>query len=148
MITLTAYCRPYYLREVLAGLANCTGVGEWRLHAQVEPSDKCDENVDLIRAFDACERTWTVNDRRLGLNRNTYRCLEHVNRNRADVWAHLEDDTVPSPDALLFFDWAIQEVLAPDVKFRDGHHILFASGYNKPSKEPKDQTPCHTRPVF
>jgi hypothetical protein len=39
---------------------------------------------------------------------------------RADVTVHLEDDTVPSPDALRYFDWAVRELLIPDVKSPDG----------------------------
>ena len=58
--------------------------------------------------------------------------------------------TVPSPDALRYFDWAVREVLIPDVKSKDGHQITLASGYNKPKTQPRpDQSHlCDTRPIW
>ena len=32
----------------------------------------------------------------------------------------IENDIVPSPDALHYFDWAVRELLIPDVKSPDG----------------------------
>ena len=57
---------------------------------------------------------------------------------------------VPSPDALRYFDWAVREILIPDVKSKDGHQITLASGYNKPKTQPRpDQShACDTRPIW
>jgi hypothetical protein len=45
-----------------------------------------------------------VNEKRLGLKRNTYEAVFRAFKLRADVTLHLEDDTIPSPDALRYFD--------------------------------------------
>lgn len=59
-----------------------------------------------------------VNQKRLGLNENTHGAAFRVFKLRVDVMLHLEDDTVPSPDALKYFDWAVRELLIPDVNRR------------------------------
>jgi hypothetical protein len=91
-----------------------------------------------------------VNRSRLGLKKNTRDALFRAFQVRADVIVHLEDDTVPSPDALGYFDWAVRELLIPDVKSPDGCQILLASGYNKPRSEPPPQRSheCETRPIW
>ncbi len=148
LITMTAYRRPDYTRQVLDALAQCEGIQDWRFAAFVEPGN--DAVIELVRSFDACESTVTVNRERLGLNKNTYECISHANRTKAEGWVHIEDDTVPSPDALLFFDWAFREVMLPDLKSHEGHQITIAAGYNKPSKRPPDDVcdACTTRRIF
>ncbi len=91
-----------------------------------------------------------VNEKRVGLNKNTHDAVFRAFKLRADVTLHLEDDTVPSPDALRYFDWAVRELLIPDVKSPDGCQILLASGYNKPRREPPPHRShdCETRPIW
>jgi len=147
-ITMTAYRRPAYTREVLAALAKCDGIADWLLLPNVEPGSE--EVVSAFRAWDACEMRLVVNEKRLGLNRNTHEAVFRAFKLRADVTLHLEDDTVPSPDALRYFDWAVRELLMPDVKSPDGCQILLASGYNKPRREPPPHRShdCETRPIW
>ena len=114
----------------LAALAKCDGIADWLLLPNVEPGN--DEVIAAFREWDACEMRLVVNEKRLGLNRNTHDAVFRAFKLRADVTLHLEDDTVPSPDALRYFDWAVRELLIPDVKSPDGCQILLASGYNKP----------------
>lgn len=144
VITMTAYRRPAYTREVLAALAECDGIADWLLLPNVEPGNE--EVIDALRTWDACESRLVVNARRLGLNRNTYAAVHRAFEMRASVSLHLEDDTVPSPDALRYFDWAVREVLAGDER----HSILLASGYNKPRTKPRpDQShSCEYRPIW
>jgi len=148
VITMTAYRRPAYTREVLAALATCDGIADWLLLPNVEPG-----NEEVIAAFDewdACEMRLVVNEKRLGLNKNTHEAVYRAFKLRSDVMVHLEDDTVPSPDALHYFDWAVRELLIPDIKSPDGCQILLASGYNKPSREPPPHRShdCETRPIW
>lgn len=134
VITMTAYRRPDYTRQVLAALARCHGIADWLLLPHVEPG-----NDDVIAAFEqwqACESRPVINPERLGLNRNTNAAVERAIRLRADVAVHLEDDTVPAPDALHYFDWAVKTILAPNRKSSDGHQIMLASGYHKPANSP------------
>lgn len=148
LITMTAYRRPAYTRQVLHALSQCEGIGDWRFAAYVEPGN--DEVIELVRSFAACESVVSVNRERRGLNKNTYQCIEHANKIKAEGWVHLEDDTVPSPDALLFFDWAFREVMLPDVKSHEGHQITLAAGYNKPKRMPAaaERDVCTTRRIF
>jgi hypothetical protein len=60
----------------------------------------------------------------MGLNRNTHEALLRALLLRAEVVVHLEDDTVPSQDALRYFDWAARDVLIPDVNSIPGEAIL------------------------
>lgn len=131
VITMTAYRRPAYTCEVLDALANCDGIGEWLFLPNVEPGNE--EVIAAFRGWNACESRLLVNRQRLGLNKNTHDAFFRAYQLRADVIVHIEDDTVPSPDALQYFDWAVREVLIPDEK----HTILLASGYNKPKTKPR-----------
>jgi len=105
VITMTAYRRPAYIREVLAALAQCDGIADWLLLPNVEPGHE--EVIDAFRQWSACESRLAVNKERMGLNRNTQEALVRALLLRAAVVVHLEDDTVPSPDALRYFDWAV-----------------------------------------
>jgi hypothetical protein len=106
--------------------------------------------VSAFREWDACEMRLAVNEKRLGLNRNTHEAVFRAFKLRADVTVHLEDDTVPSPVAFRYFEWAVRELLLPDVKSPDGCQILLASGYNKPRTElPSHRShDCSTRPIW
>jgi len=148
VITMTAYRRPAYTREVLDALAKCDGIADWILLPNVEPGNE--EVIAAFRDWNACESRLLVHRERLGLCKNTHDAVFRAFQLRADVTVHLEDDTVPSPDALHYFDWAVREILIPDVKSPDGHQILLASGYNKPKSEPRpDQShDSATRPIW
>lgn len=148
VITMTAYRRPAYTREVLDALAKCAGVTDWLLLPTVEPGH--DEVIAAFRDWTASDIRLQVNRERLGLNRNTQEALFRAQQLKPEIVLHLEDDTVPSPDALLYFDWAVRELLIPDVKSSDGHQILLASGYNKPKTEPlpEQSRTCDTRPIW
>ena len=65
---------------------------------------------------------------------------------KAEAIVHLEDDTVPSLDALQYFKWAIDYLVANDPQ----HKVLLVSGYNKPKSEPTaDQNHlCQTRQIW
>jgi hypothetical protein len=130
VITMTAYKRPHSTREVLDALAACDGIADWIVLPNVEPGNE--EVINAFRNWDACDSHLIVNEHQLGLNENTHAALFRAYELRADRIVHIEDDTVPSPDALRFFDWAIEDVLS-----RQEHdRILLASGYSRPNACP------------
>jgi len=143
IITMTAYRRPLYTRQVLEALAQCEGVADWRLIASVEPG--CEEVAEAFEGFDACEKHVVLNYQRKGLNRNTHAAMLRAVDADVQTLVHLEDDVVPSPDALRYFAWAVEEAMPrlPD-------DVLFASGYRKSPREPKkkERFLVNTRSVF
>lgn len=138
LITMTGYRRPLYTREVLAALAKCRGVGGWTLLPSVEPVP---ETAAEFSAWSASEMHLAVNRKRLGLNANTHAALHRARKMRPSVVVHLEDDTVPSPDALEYFEWAVANL---------PKKALLASGYNKPETEPPPEAShvCDVRRVW
>ena len=73
VVTMTSYPRPDYTREVLAALANCDGIADWLLLPNVEPGN--DEVIAAFREWGACEIRLVVNEKRLGLNKNTHEAV-------------------------------------------------------------------------
>jgi len=128
VVTMTGFRRPEYQRKVLAALSRCEGVENWVLMPQVDPARRKDrrEGVrEVFAEFDACEQRPIFNRDRLGLNRNTQAVLVRAMKLRPDVLVHLEDDTVPSPDALTYFDWAVDQLKGLPER------VVLASGYHK-----------------
>lgn len=148
VLTMTAYRRPEYTCEVLAALGRCEGIADWVLMPQIEPG--CDETVAAFDGWGWCEIQPIINRSRLGLNRNTQHALGRAFRAKAEMVVHVEDDTVPSPDALRFFEWAIGDVMIPNRLSWDRHQILLASGYNKPRIQPleSESHQARTRPIW
>lgn len=144
VITMTAYRRPAYTREVIEALAKCDDIAKWILLPNVEPGHE--EVIDAFREFTACECRLSINANRAGLNRNTLAALMRAFHLKADRIVHLEDDTVPSPDALRYFEWGIDHLVANDPK----HTILLVSGYNRPRTKPTAEQShlCETRPIW
>lgn len=125
LITMTAYRRPEYTGQVLDALARCEGVEDWRLAAFIEPGPQ--EVMDAFLKFSACPVEIHHNVKRLGLNRNAYQALWHARD--YDAVLHLEDDTLLAPDALTYYDWALQH-------FADAKNIFTVAGYNKVDTAP------------
>ena len=65
--------------------------------------------VDWCTHAEICDARIVINEKRLRLNRNTLEAVHRAFRVRADMAFNLADDTVPSPDALPCFDWAVRE---------------------------------------
>ena len=83
-----------------------------------------EEVIDAFRQWSACESRLAVNKERMGLNRNTQEALVRALLLRAAVVVHLEDDTVPSPDALRYFEWANE-------RFRNDADTFAVCSYRK-----------------
>lgn len=148
IITMTAYNRPDYTQAVLNALSKCEGASSWVFMPCVEPRNE--SVVSMIRKFDGCENRCTVNVRQLGLNRNTFQAIQRAVSLEPELIVHLEDDIVLSPDALVYFEWAIREIVSRGIKSKDGHHVSLACGYNKPASQPLEAQSytCSIRPIF
>lgn len=117
-LTISGYNRPDYFTQVIRGLAWCDGVGEYDVVAVLDPSDKTQELAEIAKA--AGIQTMIMQER-LGCGSMIRYCME-LGFRISDFHIHLEDDTVPSPDCLRWFEWAARNASST---------ILTISAYNQ-----------------
>lgn len=117
-LTISGYNRPTYFAQVIKALAWCDGVGEYDVVAVLDPSDKTQELAEIAKA--AGIQTMIMQER-LGCGSMIRYCME-LGFRISDFHIHLEDDTVPSPDCLRWFEWAGQN---------SGSNVLTISAYNQ-----------------
>lgn len=99
-ISITAYNRPEYLRQTLAGLA-AAGCKDWHLFASVEPSDKIEEIKKIFNeATGFASKNITLNTKQKGHRKNQHDALAMAFDAGSTFNLHLDDDLFISPDAL------------------------------------------------
>jgi hypothetical protein len=117
-LTISGHRRPDYFQRVLSALAFCEGVSEYAVTAVLDPSEWTDQLAEIARGHGI---TVHIPPQHLGCGATIRHCLA-LGFEASDYHIHLEDDTVPSPDALRWFEWA-------------GRHAspmtLTISGYNQ-----------------
>lgn len=119
IITMTAWRRPEYTRQVIDNLKRCIGFEEYILLPTIEPG-----NQDVLKAFDGLSNCQiVVNDMILGCSPNTFKAL-HRGFDISDFVIHLEDDTVPGIDSLKYFEWIYKT-------YKDNKEIFTATTYNR-----------------
>ena len=119
ILTMTAYKRPEYTKNVLDNLQQCIGFEEYTLLPTIEPGFP--EVIELFSDIPNCEVL--INEKRLGCCTNTLNALKR-GFDRTDFLVHLEDDTVPGIDSLRFFEWA-------NKKYEDDKEIFTVTAYNR-----------------
>jgi len=117
-ITVSAHRRPDYFQQVLSALSFCEGVSEYAVTAVLDPSEWTDQLAEIARGHGFLVH---IPDRHLGCAAAIRYCLE-LGLEASDYHIHLEDDTVPSPDALRWFEWARDHA---------GANVMTVSGYAK-----------------
>ena len=122
VITMTAWRRPGYTRQVLDNLLNCIGFNEYTLLANIEPGYTDVQN--LFKDVPNCEVV--VNDRRLGCAANTLKALQR-GFDISDFVIHMEDDTVPGIDSLKYFEYI-------NNRYKDDKESFSATAYNRITK--------------
>ena len=117
-LTISGHRRPDYFQRVLSALSFCEGVSEYAVTAVLDPSEWTDQLAEIARGHGI---TVHIPAKHLGCGAAIRHCLA-LGFEASDYHIHLEDDTVPSPDALRWFEWA-------------GRHAspmtLTVSGYNQ-----------------
>ena len=101
-LTVSGYNRPDYFTQTLRALSACDGVGEYDIVCVLDRSDKTDELVEIAKQMGL---TTLSPVEHMGCGATIRYCMETGFRN-SDFHVHLEDDTVPSPDCLRWFEWA------------------------------------------
>ena len=127
VITMTAYRRPDYTRKVLDALSRCQGIDEYQVLLHLEPG--CPEVLDVIHNSRFAQLTLVENADRLGCGPNTFSALHHGFQ-LADFVIHLEDDTVPTPDCLRYFEWARRT-------YQEDRDVFSVTSYSKVQATPE-----------
>ena len=118
-LTVSVFNRPGYTRELVDALSACAGVGGYRvffLCDRPDGSEACDEVVDIVRGFGACESRVFVHGKRLGCNGNVFSALS-LGFRLSDFHVHLEDDCIPGVDFLSYMGWCGGEFAGCDDVF-------------------------------
>lgn len=118
VITMTAYKRPSYTKQVVDNLKKCIGFDRYLLLVNIEPG-----YPETVRAFDTLSNcNIVVNERVLGCATNTLRAIQR-GFEMSDFVIHLEDDTVPGIDSLKYFEWVYNT-------YKEDKDIFTATAYN------------------
>ena len=128
VITMTAAFRPGYTSEVIDSLSQCYGIKDYLLIICIDRlggESNSPANADVIECINNisfCEKVIIENPHKLDCSRNTQQALS-LGFDETDFNIHIEDDTVPSRDALKYFEWCEKE-------FRNRDDIFTVSGYS------------------
>jgi hypothetical protein len=132
VVVMTWWRRPAYSRLVAEALCRCWGIEGYRVIIHVEPD--CEDVVRLAREFPLPNKDVVVHPTRYGCRRSAFAAFSSGFATGSDFVAYLEDDVVPAPDCLLFFEWA-RRTYAHDPT------IFFAGAFHwNPADEPAAAT--------
>lgn len=118
-ISLSLYNRPKYTKIVLDALDQCFNIDDYLIYIRCEPDNN--DVINLAKKFRPSQTQLHINSIRYGCNKNIYTCFED-NFLHSDYHIHLEDDTIPGKDLLLYFELCNRI-------FKDDINIFSVSGY-------------------
>ena len=102
-ISLACNERPKILKQALDSLKNQTvNLKDYELYINCEPGNK--KVIKLIENIDFIKTDIIINDKKLGINGNTYAPIKRAFGN-SDFNLYWEDDIVLCPDALSIMEW-------------------------------------------
>ena len=102
-ISLSCYERPEILVQSLNSLKNQTAdLSQYTLYINCEPGNK--EVIDIIKKVDFIRTSIVFNDKKLGINGNTYAPIKRAFE-KSDYCIYWEDDIILCPDALDMAEW-------------------------------------------
>lgn len=128
IITMTLWKRPEYTKRVFDALEKCEGIENYTLIVCIDPG--CDEVVSIVGRAAFCAIDLVLNPKRLDCPRNTRQALSR-GFEQSDFVVHIEDDTVPAPDALRFFEYCAE-------RYREDQTVFTVCAYNKENPPPED----------
>lgn len=136
-ITTCLWNRPQYAFRSLKSLSRCLGIENYLLLIHID-GDCHRDMPGLAKSVGFCERIVVEHGERLGCNGNTRHALAHGFRG-SDYVIHVEEDVILAPDALLWFEWALQFGSDPGFftanAWRHDVGWLPESGASKPESE-------------
>lgn len=101
-LSITLYNRPDYTKTLLNHLNVCYNIDDYNIFIYCEPNNK--DVLQLAQNFRQQQARVIINPNKFGCNKNIYQALDHglsIN----DFHIHLEDDTIPSKDFLVYCEW-------------------------------------------
>lgn len=134
-LSISLYRRPFYTKILLDALNRCYNIDKYQIFISCDVyyytafdtknlRNNSLASLDLAQKFRPHQTQVIKNEPILGCNNNIYQCLNIGFNNNNDFHIHLEDDTIPSKDILLYFEWARNE-------FRYDENIFSVCGYSK-----------------
>ena len=118
-LSITLYNRPKYTQILLDHLNNCFGIDEYQIFIYCEPDQP--DTIALVENFRTNQTKLTINPNKFGCNKNIYQAIDN-GFTLNDYHIHLEDDTIPGRDFLIYCEWANQ-------KYANNEEIFSVSGY-------------------
>lgn len=105
-ITIPVYNRPYYLKETLLSISK-NDLSGWKIFFCIEPSEYSSVAIDLINKIihDKTDYQMIINDKKRGVEKNTYSSLQTAFNAKSKLNIYLEDDIVVAPDVTRLADW-------------------------------------------
>lgn len=114
-ISVSLYRRPNYTKQVLDALLECANIRDYHIVICCEPpstrvkqiNHDIENTIEIAKGFDHDNKLVVVNKNPLGCSMNIYSSIYNTFANTTtDFHIHFEDDTVPSKDCLIYFEWA------------------------------------------
>jgi hypothetical protein len=118
-LSVSLFNRVDYTRTVLNSLNNCFDIDNYKIFICCEPGNE--EVISLAQNFRPTQTTVIVNPTRLGCNKNIYQCW-NIGFENNDFHIHIEDDTVPAKDFLLYCEYCRHA-------YKNNHEVFSISGY-------------------
>ena len=136
VIAIKAWKRPDYFETMLSALEQCINIEEYILHISIDGGvKKQSQNIAQQAMQQRIEqsplyknkqiKTLVLQPKNIGCAGNTRLILDKAfNDPDTDFVIHLEDDTVPAKDLLLYMEWA-------NKTFKSDPKVFSISGYNR-----------------
>lgn len=126
VVALTLFRRAGYSRQTLEALSRCHGIDDYLVLIHVEPGYP--EVLQVARDVKFSRVVIVENADLLGCTQNTLSAVLHGFQH-ADFVVCLDDDTVPAPDCLRYFEWARHA-------FRDDKSVFTVTGFARYTPDP------------
>lgn len=126
-VTVSASSRPLYTSLVLSALARCRGVGGLKVIVNVDAPEGSEQQRQVCRVVEPFlkqERWWMTTTPGVGCNVAIAACIEAGFMHGDGFHIHLEDDTLPAEDFLLFMQWA-------SLRYAGVDRVFTVSGYGR-----------------
>lgn len=128
-ISVSIFRREDYTKQVLDALFECVGIDSYQVFIHAEPAQNNKEvkkTIEVAKSYLKHSNVeLKINEKKRGCCRNIYHSINHAFQNTdTNFHIHFEDDTVPSADCLLYYEWA-QEF------YKNNDKVATVSSYEK-----------------